>query len=199
MTFRTDSTEVPTRSLGHLLPGRDYCLADSEGLVLPVGQAGELCVRGPLTCRDTCRRVGSWTLTPAVPDGRRTGDIYVSDDSGILRIRGRSREVVIHGGANIYPAEVEQQLSPHPAVRGVAVFGVPDRRLGQQVVAAVLPAVGADSQACRPRSFAEDTLSPSKRPAKWLVLEEFPRTASGEVRKHLLAAEAARVDGDGQW
>ncbi|MEE6174919.1 class I adenylate-forming enzyme family protein [Mycobacterium sp. 050134] len=186
MTWSTDSAEVRTSSLGHPLPGRDYCLVDSEGLVLPVGQAGELCVRGPLNMSGYLQPGGTLDPDTSGAGWRRTGDICVLDDSGILRIRGRSREVIIRGGINIYPAEVEQRLSAHPAVREVAVFGVPDRRLGQKVVAAVLPAVGATVKPADLAVFAEDTLSPSKRPARWLVLEEFPRTASGKVQKHVL-------------
>lgn len=202
MTFPTDSAEVRTRSLGHPLPGRDYCLADSEGVVQPVGQAGELCVRGPLNMSGYLQPGGTLDPDTGGAGWRRTGDVCILDDSGVLRIRGRSRDVIIRGGANIFPAEVEQRLSTHPAVREVAVFGVPDRRLGQKVVAAVLPVEGATVKPADLAAFAEDTLSPSKRPTRWLVLEEFPRTASGKVRKHLLqqllTADSARVNADGE-
>lgn len=203
MTWSADSAEVRTSPLGHLLPGRDYCLVDSDGLVLPVGQAGELCVRGPLNMSGYVRPCGALDPDTSRAGWRRTGDICVLDDAGILRMRGRSRDVIIRGGTNIYPAEVEQRLSAHPAVREVAVFGVPDRRLGQKVVAAVLPVMGATVKLADLEAFAEDTLSPTKRPTRWLLLDDFPRTASGKVRKHvlqrLLTADSTRMDADGEF
>ncbi|WP_328354861.1 acyl--CoA ligase [Mycobacterium sp. NBC_00419] len=186
MTFSADSPEVRTTSLGHPLPGRDYCIADLEGAVVGVGEPGELCVRGPLNMSGYVRPGGDLAPDTTVTGWRRTGDICVLDDAGILYMSGRSRDLIIRGGTNIYPAELEQRLSAHPAVREVAVFGLPDRRLGQTVAAAVLPVEGASVTPDELSAFAEGVLSPSKRPAKWFVVEEFPRTAAGKVRKHIL-------------
>lgn len=198
MTFPTDSAEVRTGSLGHPLPGRDYCLVDPEGVVLPIGQAGELCVRGPLTMSGYVRAGGTLDPDTSGAGWRRTGDICVIDDAKILRIQSRARDVIIRGGTNIYPAEVEQRLSAHPAVREIAVFGVPDRRLGQKVVAVVLPVEGVTITIDDLATFAADTLSPNKRPARWRVLEEFPRTASGKVRKHMLQ-QSVTEDSDAEF
>ncbi len=186
MTWSSDSADVRTRSLGHPLPGRDYCLVDPDGVVLAVGQPGELCVRGPLNMSGYVRAGGQVDPDTSSAGWRRTGDICVLDDAGILHMRGRSRDLIIRGGTNIYPAEVEQQLSAHPAVREVAVFGVPDRRLGQKVAAAVIPVSGMTVDPAGLDTFAEEVLGPSKRPTAWLILDEFPRTASGKVRKHVL-------------
>ena len=193
MTFATDSVAVRTSTLGHLLPGRDFCLADEAGVVQPIGTAGELCVRGPLNMSGYTRADG--TVNPDATDGgwRRTGDICILDAAGILRICGRSRDVIIRGGTNIYTAEVEERLSTHPAVREIAVFGLPDRRMGQRVAAAVLPAAGAVADPGELAQYAETRLSPGKRPTKWIVLDDFPRTASGKVRKHVLQQLAADV------
>lgn len=186
MTFSSDSPQVRTTSLGHPLPGRDYCVADPEGVVVAVGESGELCVRGPLNMSGYVQPGGDLVPETTVTGWRRTGDICVLDDAGILYMRGRSRDLIIRGGTNIYPAELEQRLSAHPAVREVAVFGAPDRRLGQTVAAAVLPVEGAAITPDELSAFAETVLSPSKRPTKWFVLQEFPRTAAGKVRKHIL-------------
>ncbi|MCV7231585.1 AMP-dependent synthetase [Mycobacterium branderi] len=181
----SDPTAIRTQTLGHCLPGRDYYLCDRDGKVVPTGSVGELCVRGPLTMSGYLRCDGS--IDPAADDAGwlHTGDLCSMDDHGVLRFRGRVREVIIRGGENIYPAEVEQVLAAHPSVAEAAVFGVPDTRLGERVVAAVRPAAGRVD----PRNlaaFASARLSRHKRPTEWIVTTTLPRTSSGKVQKHVL-------------
>lgn len=186
MTFGSDSTEIRTRSLGHPLPGRDYCLVDGVGRVVPIGHDGELCVRGPLNMSGYRRADG--TLDADTTDGgwRCTGDVCALDDAGILRFRGRIRDVIIRGGTNIYPAEIEYTLTQHPALAEVAVFGVPDVRLGERVIAAVIPVSGQEVDLIELAEFAREHLGTQKRPVDWLVVAGFPRTSSGKVRKEAL-------------
>ena len=181
----SDPTTVRTQTLGHCLPGRDLYISGPDGRVMPTGSIGELCVRGPLTMSGYLRSDGS--IDPAVDDAGwlHTGDLCSMDGDGVLTFRGRLREVIIRGGENIYPAEVEQVLAGHSSVAEAAVFGVPDDRLGERVIAVVLPTAG-QIDVRELDAFAESQLSRHKRPAEWIVAEALPRTSTGKVRKHLL-------------
>lgn len=181
-----DPPKVRTQTLGRCLAGRDFAVRDSSGTVVPIGMLGELCVRGPLTMTGYLRPGGG--LDPAADDDgwRRTGDLCSMDATGVLTFRGRIREVVIRGGLNVYPAEVEQVIATHETVSEVAVFGVPDSRLGERVVAAVIPGAGAAIDLDELTTLSAKRLSAYKRPAEWIIASTFPRTSTGKVRKHLL-------------
>jgi fatty-acyl-CoA synthase len=185
-SFESDTVHVRTRTIGRPLPGRDYYVADRAGAVVETGSVGELCVRGPLTMTGYLRADG--TLDPAADDAdwRGTGDLCSMDEDGVLTFHGRSREVIIRGGTNIYPAEVEQAMTAHDSIAEIAVFGVPDERLGERVVAAVIPKPGTVADHAELAAFAETRLSRQKRPTAWMVVDDFPRTSTGKVRKHLL-------------
>jgi fatty-acyl-CoA synthase len=181
-----DSHRVRTQTIGRCLAGRDIVIRDRAGMIVSTGEVGELYVRGPLTMSGYLRSDGE--LDPAVDsDGwRGTGDLCSMDSDGIVTFRGRTREVVIRGGLNVYPAEVEQALSTHETVSEIAVFGVPDPRLGERVVAAVIPAPHATVDIAELTTLAATRLSSYKRPAEWVVVRTLPRTSTGKVRKHVL-------------
>lgn len=185
-SFGSDPVEVRTRTIGHPLPGRDYYIADRGGNVVPTGTVGELCVRGPLTMSGYLRPDG--TLDRAVDEAgwRKTGDLCSMDDDGVVTFRGRLREVIIRGGTNIYPAEVEQAMTAHESIAEIAVFGMPDERLGERVVAAVIAKPGAVADPTQLSEFAQEQLSTQKRPSEWIVVDNFPRTGAGKVQKHRL-------------
>lgn len=182
----SDTAFVRTQTLGRCLPGRDYMVCDTTGSVVKTGVVGELCVRGPLTMSGYLRADGS--LDPALDESGwlHTGDLVSMDDDGILSFRGRIREVIIRGGLNINPAEVEHALAEHESLSEVAVFAASDPRLGERVVAAVLREPGAEIDLAELSAFAEKRLSRHKRPAEWVVATTLPRTSAGKVRKHLL-------------
>lgn len=187
MTFPSDDAQTRTRSLGHPLPGRDYYIGDEYGNVVSTGTDGELFVRGPL---DMLGYVGAEPEAHAHDyHWRPTGDVCSLSDAGVLTFRGRIRDVIIRGGTNIYPGEVEHVLSTHPEVAEVAVIGVPDPRLGQRVVATVRLRPDSDLNADDLSDFASHHLGSQKRPTAWVFVKEFPRTSTGKVRKHLLASE----------
>jgi len=186
LSARDDPVAVRTHTLGHCLPGRDYYICDRTGATLSTGSVGELCVRGPLIMSGYLRPDGS--LDPAVDDAGwlHTGDLCSIDDQGVLTFRGRIREVIIRGGVNIYPAEVEHALATHEFVAEVAVFGVPDPRLGERVVGTILSRSGAHIGPDEMAEFAKSKLSQHKCPSEWIVASTLPRTSTGKVRKHLL-------------
>jgi acyl-CoA synthetase (AMP-forming)/AMP-acid ligase II len=182
----SDPTSIRTQTLGHCLPGRDYYICDRGGAVLPVGSVGELCVRGPLVMSGYLRPDGSVDRPFEDAGWLHTGDLCSMDDQGVLTFRGRLREVIVRGGENIYPAEVERVVNTHPSVVEAAVFGVPDKRLGERVIAAVLSQAGTPIDPAELAAFTKLRLSRHKRPTEWIMAATLPRTSAGKVRKHVL-------------
>ncbi|GAA5149670.1 hypothetical protein GCM10023340_25370 [Nocardioides marinquilinus] len=131
---------------------------------------------------DPERTASAWRETPDGP-AFTVGDLGRLDDDGYLYLDGRREDLVISGGVNVYPVEVEQVLGTHPGVVDVAVFGVDDATWGQRVCAAV---VGTAS-AAELDAFAREHLAPPKRPKTWTHLDELPRTLTGKVRRDVLA------------
>jgi long-chain acyl-CoA synthetase len=119
-------------------------------------------------------------------DAFTVGDLGRLDDDGYLYLDGRREDLVISGGVNVYPAEVESTLAAHPGVEDVAVFGVPDEQWGQRVVAAVVGSATSDEL----DAWCRERLGPPKRPKEYVVLEELPRTLTGKVLRRELAAYA---------
>jgi acyl-CoA synthetase (AMP-forming)/AMP-acid ligase II len=181
-------------SSGVALPHLDVAICDDDGNELPAGQVGEIVVRaarrGPWAGEYT-PMLGYWQdATVERFEGRdlRTGDLGLLDDAGNLLVRERKKLVIIRGGANVYPAEIERVLERVPGVRASAVIGIPDPRLGQRVVAAIEPdpgsAVSSDDvlQRCR------GELARYKVPERIVVVETLPRNAMGKVQREPLAA-----------
>ncbi len=122
-----------------------------------------------------------------------TGDLGSVDSRGYLTVRGRLKEMIIRGGENIYPAEIEKVLHDHPAIAMVAVVGVPDERLGEEIAAFVQVRPGHECTANELDTFARSRLARFKVPRKWHIVDEFPLTPSGKVQKHLLDEGSGRA------
>jgi malonyl-CoA/methylmalonyl-CoA synthetase len=169
--------------VGLALPGIELAIAGGDGRPLGAGEDGEIVVRGPQVF-EGYRGLPEATAEAFYPGGWfRTGDVgRIDPDDGYLQITGRSRELIISGGMNVYPREVEFALESHPAVARAAVVGVPSERWGEEVVAAVVPAGRGDA----PRDedlleFARSRLAPYKCPKRVLVVDELPVNAMGKV------------------
>ena len=116
------------------------------------------------------------------------------DARGVLRIRGRVREVIIRGGENIYPAEVEEVMLRHPAISDVAVVGVPDERWGEVPVACYRPATGQQPSDADLIEFGRESLAGFKVPRRWIAMETFPLTPAGKVKKFVLREQLTRAE-----
>jgi fatty-acyl-CoA synthase len=151
------------------------------------GDAAELLLRGPNIVRNY------WPGLPAcdAEGWFATGDLAQQDADGSYRIVGRAKELIISGGENIHPAEIEQALALHPAVLECAAFALPDARWGEIVAVAV--ALRADATAGEPELLAhlEQRLARFKLPRRWFFLPQLPKTALGKVQRNLLAQQAA--------
>ena len=184
-TLADDDLERRTETIGRVHPHVEIKVVDPvTGETLPRGATGELCTRGYSVM------LGYWEQpekTAEVIDRARwmhTGDLAVMDDEGYLNITGRIKDMVIRGGENVYPREIEEFLYTHPDVVDAQVIGVPDERYGEELCAWVVLREGAAPlTADTLREFATGKLAHYKIPRYVLVVDEFPMTVTGKVRK----------------
>jgi malonyl-CoA/methylmalonyl-CoA synthetase len=169
-------------TVGMPLPGVDVRITGPDGQELPQGEAGSIEVRGPNVFK------GYWRLPGKTAEEFRdgwfiTGDMGAVDSQGYLSILGRAKDLVISGGLNVYPAEVEAALDDLPGVAASAVIGVPHPDFGEAVVACLVPAAGASLAEDQVRTALRDRLAAFKLPKRVLILDELPRNAMGKVQK----------------
>jgi fatty-acyl-CoA synthase len=180
-----DPPAIRTGTLGTPLPHTEVKIADvEEGHPVPVGAVGELCARGYLVMRGY---FDDPVATAAVIDADgwyHTGDLASMDADGCLRVEGRLKDMIIRGGENIYPREIEDVLFRHPAVAEVAVVGRPDPTWGETVAAFVR--LAEDTTEAELHAHCRAHLAAYKTPTTWVFVDAFPLTASGKVRKNVL-------------
>jgi long-chain acyl-CoA synthetase len=179
---------------GRVLPHLRVRVLDEAGNDTPAGDLGEVCVEATSTgewASAWTPLLGEWRDGAVVPHPEpllRTGDLGTLDDAGWLSIRDRRKLVVVRGGANIYPAEVERVLLSVPGVQAAAAFGVPDERLGEQLAAAVQRAPGQTVQVEALVSACAAQLARYKVPERWAVVDALPCNAMGKVVRTALPA-----------
>jgi fatty-acyl-CoA synthase len=188
-----DSPEDQSETIGRPLPQVEVKITDPvTGEVMPVGQVGEICARGYQTMLGY---FGMPQETAAALDGDgwlRTGDLAAMDGRGYLTITGRLKDMIIRGGENIYPREIEDVLFAHPDVSQAAVVGVADEKWGERVVAVIMPSDPANPPLpAALRDYCRDHLAGFKAPAEWFFVAEYPLTASGKVQKFRLQEDIA--------
>ena len=197
MTRADDSLERRTQTVGRTMPHLESKIVDpGTGAVVPRGEVGELCTRGYAVMR------GYWndpdkTADAVDPEGwMHTGDLAAMDDGGYVRIEGRIKDMVIRGGENISPREIEEFLYRHPAVRDVQVIGVPDERYGEELMACVILHEGAEPLTLEGlREFCAGRIAHYKIPRYLQVRDSFPMTVSGKIRKVEMREEALELIG----
>jgi len=172
--------ETRTETVGTMLPQFEGRVIDSDGNLASLGTPGEYCSRGPGVM------IGYWNQPEAtaasIKDGwMHSGDLATMDEEGRVRIVGRIKDMIIRGGENIYPAEVELFLSSHPAVADAAVFGIPCERFGEQVCAWIRPKAPVNAEEML--AWCRERISHHKVPARIRIVEEFPMTVSGKIQK----------------
>ncbi len=187
-THLADDVADQTQTVGTPLPQLEVKIADPvDGSVVPIGQDGEICVRG---YQAMLGYVGAPADTAATIDAEgwlHMGDLGTMDGRGYLRITGRLKDMIIRGGMNLYPREIENVLFEHPDVAQVSVVGMPDEQWGEIVAAAVLardPERPPDPAALR--AYCQERLARHKAPSQWYILDHFPLTPTGKVQKFVL-------------
>lgn len=192
MTRNGDTLQQRTETVGRTMPMLESRIVDpATGEVLERGRIGELCTRGYAVM------AGYWdqpdkTAEAIDDDGwMHTGDLARMDDDGYLVIEGRIKDMVIRGGENIYPREIEECLYSHPSIQDVQVIGVPDAKYGEELMACIILKPGADPlDAAAVAEFCRGKLAHYKIPRYVDVRESFPMTVSGKIRKVEMRAEA---------
>ncbi|MGH2824393.1 MAG: AMP-binding protein, partial [Thermoleophilaceae bacterium] len=182
-----DDAADRSETLGRPLPCTEVKIADPVSHhPVPVGQIGEICTRGYHVMTGYFDEP---ELTAAAIDSDgwlHTGDLGSMDERGFCRIEGRLNDMIIRGGENIYPREIEQILFDRDDVADVSVVGVPDEKWGEEVAAFIRPTPGATPREDELFEYCRDRLAPHKTPVHWAFVEEFPLTASGKVQKYVL-------------
>ncbi|MEX6506155.1 AMP-binding protein [Jiella sp. M17.18] len=181
-----DPLERRVSTIGRVHPHVEVKIVDAEGRMVPRGVRGELLTRGYSVMS------GYWDdaeMTAAAIDRARwmhTGDLAEIDAAGYCNIVGRIKDMVIRGGENIYPREVEEFLYTHPKIRDVQVFGVPDPRYGEQLCAWIIPAEGAALDEDEIAAFCADRIAHYKVPRVIRFVDAFPMTVTGKIQKFVM-------------
>jgi fatty-acyl-CoA synthase len=186
-----DSFARKSATVGVPLPSTEIKLIDpANGEIVPVGERGELCARG-YTVMVGYYQMPERTAETIDPEGwLHTGDLATMDAEGYVNIVGRLKDMVIRGGENLFPREIEEFLLRHPKVSDVAVLGVPDAFFGEEVLAVVIPKAGETVTQEELRAFFTGQISRQKIPRYWKFTDAFPLTGSGKVQKFLLREQA---------
>lgn len=185
-TVPDDPLERRVDSVGRIHPHLEAKVVDADGRIVPRGEPGELCVRGYSVMR------GYWgepERTGEVLDGEgwmHTGDLATIDEDGYCRIVGRLKDMIIRGGENVYPREIEEFLYTHPKVQDVQVLGVPDPKFGEQVCAWVRLREGVQATEAEIQDYCRRNLAYFKVPQYVRFVESFPMTVTGKVQKYLI-------------
>jgi long-chain acyl-CoA synthetase len=177
-------------SVGYAQPMLEVSIRDAAGSALASGSIGEVCVRGDTVMLGY---LGNPQATAATLAGGwlHTGDLGRLDPNGYLTLVDRSKDLVISGGSNIYPREVEEVLLRHPSVREVAVIGEPDREWGESLVAVVALHEGAAADPAALESICLQHLARFKRPKRYVFIDELPKNAAGKILKRDLRTRLA--------
>ncbi|HEY6399734.1 MAG TPA: AMP-binding protein [Solirubrobacteraceae bacterium] len=188
---RDDTLEHRCGTVGQAMPHVEVKIVDPDtGRTAPRGEPGEFCARGYAVMR------GYWNdpeRTSEAIDSQRwmhTGDLAVIDDDGYVRIVGRIKDMVIRGGENVYPREIEEFLYTHPAIADVQVVGVPDERYGEELMAWVVLRSGMELGAEELREFCQGRIAHFKVPRYVKFVDSFPMTITGKVQKFKLRETA---------
>ncbi|MDE0522290.1 MAG: AMP-binding protein [Boseongicola sp.] len=180
-----DPMDKRCATVGRVHPHVEVKIVDPEGNVVPVGERGELCTRGYAVMK------GYWddeelTRESIVDGWMHTGDLATLDEEGFCSIVGRVKDMIIRGGENVYPREIEEFLFRHPDVSVAQVFGIPDERYGEEVCAWIIPKPGGSLTEDSVRDFCREQIAHFKIPRHVRIVDEIPMTISGKPQKFVM-------------
>jgi fatty-acyl-CoA synthase len=192
-TLRDDTLERRTQTVGKVLPEMDVRIVDPASReTVPTGTPGELCVRGYNVMLGYYNNPEATAAAVDADGWLRTGDQATIDEDGYVRITGRIKDLIIRGGENISPKEVEELVRQHPSVADVSVYGIASEFFGEEVAASVRLKPGADATADDIIAFCEPRIAKFKVPRHVRFVSEFPLTASGKIQKFKLREQHER-------
>ena len=181
-----DPLEVRVATVGAAMPCTEVKVADSSGAAVDIGVQGELLTRGYLVMKGYDNDAAATAAAIDADGWLHTGDLAVMREDGNFRITGRAKEMIIRGGENIYPREIEEFLHEHPKVADVYVLGLPDERLGERVLAWVKLRDGESLTEDELKDFCRGRIAHFKIPEYIRFVDEFPMTVTGKVRKFVM-------------
>ena len=189
ITLPDDSLERRTETVGRAMPWVEIKVIDEAGHVVPVGEKGEICTRGYSVMQGYWNDPEKTAETIDAAGWLHSGDIATMDACGYVRIVGRIKDMIIRGGENVYPREVEEFLYQHPAISEVQVFGIPDKKMGEEVCAWVQLNEGATLSADDIKAFCKDQITHFKIPRHIRFVSEYPMTVTGKIQKFVMRDE----------
>jgi len=197
-TALDDPLERRVGTVGRALPHVEVKIIDEEGRIVPPGVRGELCTRGYLVMQ------GYWDDDERTAEAvdragwMHTGDLATIDEEGYCKIVGRIKDMIIRGGENVYPREVEEFLYGHPKIEDVQIIGVPDPKYGEQLCAWIKLREGNSATAEEIQAFCKDQIAHFKVPHYIQFVDAFPMTVTGKVQKFLMREQAIEALGLGE-
>jgi fatty-acyl-CoA synthase len=191
MTRTDDPLDLRVSTVGRAIANVEVKIVDIEsGQTTPPGIQGELCTRGYHVMKGYYKNQEATQKAVDREGWLHTGDLAVMDENGYCKITGRLKDMIIRGGENIYPREIEEFLYTHPKIKDVQVVGVPNEKYGEEVVAYIQTKPGQSLTADELKSFCQGQISRHKIPAYWAFVNDYPTTASGKIQKYKLREDA---------
>ncbi len=193
-----DSLELKTSTVGRALPNVEVKIVDpATGAEMPIGEQGELCSRGYHVMKGYYKMPDATARAVDMDGWLHTGDLAIMDKNGYCKITGRIKDMIIRGGENIYPREIEEFLYSYPKVKDIQVVGVPSEKYGEEVAAFVQLKTGEVATAEEIIDFCKDQISYHKIPKYVYFVDEYPTTASGKIQKYKLRELASTQQAKG--
>ena len=193
MSAWEDPIDVRCETVGYDFPHVECKIIDPEtGLTVPDGVTGEFCSRGYNTMKGYYKMPGATAQTVDSEGWLHSGDLAVRDENGNYRITGRLKDMIIRGGENIYPREIEEFIYTHPKVQDVQVIGVPDRKYGEEAYACIILKEGESMTEAEMREYITSHLARHKVPRYIEFTDSFPMNAAGKILKYKMREDAAR-------
>jgi fatty-acyl-CoA synthase len=180
-----DPIELRVGTVGRVLEGVEVKIVDpATGKTLGFNESGELCARGHNVMSGYYMLPEKTSQAVDEHGWLHTGDLALQEPNGYFRITGRIKDLVIRGGENIFPREIEEVLYRHPSIKEVQVIGVPDRKFGEEVMAWVSFRDGCEATVEELKSFCKERLAYFKVPHYWKITDQFPTTVTGKIQKY---------------
>ncbi len=194
MSAWTDSEHVRTDTVGYAFPHVSCKIVDPEtGLELPYGQTGEFCSRGYNTMKGYYKMPEETRATVDAEGWLHSGDLAMRDEDGNYYITGRLKDMIIRGGENIYPKEIEEFIYTHPAVQDVQVIGVPDKKYGEEAMACIILKKGESVGEPEMRQYCMEHIARHKVPRYFVFTKSFPMNAAGKILKYKMREDAVKL------
>jgi len=196
MTRRDDDVQLRVATVGRLLDNIEGKVVDPDtGADLPPNTQGEIVTRSACVMKGYYKMPEETAKAIDAEGWLHTGDLGTMDEQGYFRVTGRIKDMIIRGGENIYPREIEEFLLGHPKVSDVQVVGIPDKKYGEQVLAAIQLKAGATATAEEFTAYCRERIARHKIPKYWEFVKEYPLTASGKVQKFKIRDHYAKLYG----